>query len=170
MCPAGQARTEGTFINLEFDTGTTGGASLGDIATSLVSVDELLRDLASIAAYPSSAEFREIQIVAIEMRSPLTIKLSLLAISPNAVKAFQEICRDIIVFRERRSRQAALTASEREDLSDKRRANIETALELCTPEGVQACITEQEAQRIYGHIVTLQNAEIPLKRVEVKEE
>ena len=170
MCPAAQARTEGTFIKLEFDTGTKGGASLGDIATSLVSVDELLRDLASIAAYPSSAEFREIQIVAIEMRSPLTIKLSLLAISPDAVKAFQEICRDIIVFRERRSRQAALTASEREDLSDKRLANIKAALDLCTPEGVQAQITEQESQRIYGHIATLQNAEIPLKRVEVKEE
>jgi len=42
-------------------------------------------------------------------------------------------------------------------------------LELCGPEG-QARITDKEAQRIYGHIVALQNAEVPLKRVEVKTE
>ena len=87
-----------TFVDLEFDTGTNGGALLGDIASSLVSLDELLRDLASIAADPSGVEFRNIEIVAIEMRSPLKIRLSLLGISPDAVKAFQEICRDIILF------------------------------------------------------------------------
>jgi len=138
-------RTGVTFIDLEFDTGTKGAALLGDIASSLVSIDELLRDLASLAADPSSVEFRNIEIVAIEMRSPLKIRLSLFAISPDAVKAFQDICRDIIVFRERRSRSAAL------------------------PEGLQARITEQEAQRLQGHIAALQHAEIPLKRIEVKE-
>jgi hypothetical protein len=135
-----------TFIDLEFDTGTTGGTLLGDIGSSLVSIDELLRDLASIAADPSDAEYRQIEIVAIEMRSPLKITLSLFSISPDAVKAFEDICRDIIVFRDRGARQAAL------------------------PEGLQARITEQEAQRLQGHITTLQNAEIPLKRIEVKEE
>jgi hypothetical protein len=135
-----------TFIDLEFDTGTRGGALLGDIASSLVSIDELLRDLASIAADPSSAEYRQIEIVAIEMRSPLKIRLSLFAISPDAVKAFQDICRNIIVFRERRSSSAVL------------------------PEGLQARITEQESQRLSSHIAALQNAEIPLKRIEVKDE
>lgn len=33
-----------------------------------------------------------------------------------------------------------------------------------------AHLTEKEAQRLYGHIVTLQNAEVPLKRVVVKDE
>ena len=135
-----------TFIELEFDTGTTGSALLGDIAASLVSIDELLRDLASIAAYPSSIEFRKIEIVAIELRSPLKVKLSLFAISVEAVQAFQEICRDIIAFRERRSRPAPL------------------------PEGVQARITKKEVERISGHILTLQNAQAPLRRVEVKED
>jgi hypothetical protein len=145
MCPATKARTGVTFIDLEFDTGTKGAVLLGDIASSLVSLDELLRDLASIAADPSGVEFRKIEIVAIEMRHPLKITLSLFAISADAVKAFQEICRNIIHSRERRSHQAAL------------------------PEGVQALITDKEAQRLYGHIVALQNAEVPLKRVEVKE-
>ena len=134
-------RTGGTFVDLEFDTGARAAALLGDIAASLVSVDELLRDLGSIAAYPSSIEFRNIEIVAIEMRSPLKIRLSLVGISPEAVKAFQEICRDVIL-----SRQSRL------------------------PADMAARITEQEARRLHGHLVTLQNATIPLKRVEVTEE
>ena len=138
-------RTGVTFIDLEFDTGTRGAALLGDIASSLVSIDELLRDLASIAADPSSVEYRQIEIVAIEMRSPLKIRLSLFAIAPDSVNAFQEICRAIILSRERRSRLPVL------------------------PEIVQGRITEQEAQRLQGHIAALQNAVIPLKRVEVKE-
>ena len=166
MRPAEKARTGGTFIDLEFATGTNGGALLGDIASSLVSLDELLRDLGSIAAYPSSVEFRKIEIVAIEMRSPLKIRLALLEISADAVIAFREICRDII--HERRSRQRALTASD--DVSAKRLANIKIALERCTLHSAHARITEPEALRILGHIVTLHNAEIPLTRVEVKEE
>ena len=158
-----------TFLDLEFGPGPNDATPLGDIASSLVSLDELLRDLASIAAYPSSVEFRTIEVVAIEMRRPLKIKLSLVAISADAVKAFQEICRDIILYRERRGLPAATTASEWENVSAQRLANIKAALELCGPEG-QARITDKEAQRIYGHIVALQNAEVPLKRVEVKTE
>ena len=138
-----------TFVDLEFDTGTSGGAQLGDIASSLVSVDELLRDLGSIAEYSAGPAFRHVQIVAIEMRNPLKIKLSLVAISPEAVEAFQHICRDIILARSTPA------------------ASIEAALEICSRLGGRARITEQEAQRLQGHIVTLQNAEVPLKRVEV---
>ena len=105
------------------------------------------------------------------MRSPLTVRLSLLAISAEAVKAFQEICRDVVRFRERRSHQPALTAIEREDIDATRRANIKTALDLVLhAEGNHGHLTEKEAQRLYGHIVTLQNAEVPLKRVVVKDE
>ena len=147
-----RGRTGLTFIDLEFDTSAKTGAPLGDIAASLVSLHDLLRDLATLAAYPGSVEFREIQVVAIEMRSPLTVKLSLLAIPPEAVKAFQEICRDVIRFRERRSQP-----------------NIRTALDLVLhAEGKDAHLTEKEAQRLQGHIVTLQNAQVPLKRVVVK--
>jgi len=155
-----------TFVDLEFDTGARGAALLGDIASSLVSLDELLRDLGSIAAYPASAEFRSIQIVAIEMRSPLKVKLSLFAIPPDAVKAFQTICRDIILFRERRSRQAALTAGEWEDECVRRLANIKLVMDS----GGEARITEQEIARFSRHITILQSAEIPLKRIEVREE
>ena len=129
-----------TFIDLEFDTGARGGAQLGDIATSLVSLDELLRDLASIASDLSGAEFRNVEIVAIEMRSPLKIRLSLLGISPEAVAAFQQICRDIIVSRPFRA-----------------------------PGVVAARITDQEMTRLRNHVATLRNAAIPLKRIEVKE-
>jgi hypothetical protein len=140
-----------TFIELEFDTGTKGGALLGDVASSLVSLDELLRDLASIAAYPSSAEFRKVEIASIEIQSPLRIRLSLFGISPNAVKAFQDICREFIFLRERRL------------------ADLRPILELCTPEGVEAHISEEEMQRLHAHVVTLQRAKIPLKRVQLKE-
>lgn len=128
-----------TFIDLEFDTGVQGGARLGDIATSLVSLDELLRDLGSIAG-ESSAEFRNVEIVAIEMRSPLKIRLSLFGISPEAVEAFQEICRDVILSRE-----------------------------FGMPDGIAARITDAEAARLRSHVATLRAAAIPLKRVEVKE-
>ena len=158
-----------TFIDLEFDTTASRGAPLGDIASSLVSLHDLLRDLATMAAYPSDVEYREIRVVGIEMRNPLTIKLSLLSISQEAVKAFQEICRTIIVFRERRSDQAAVSADEWEQIDAKRLTNIQGALDLVLRAGGKHDqITEQEAQRLYGHIETLHNAEVPLKRVVVK--
>ena len=157
-----------TFIDLEFETTENRGAPLGDIASSLVSLHDLLRDLGTMAAYPSHVEFRDIQVVAIEMQRPLTIKLSLLAISAEAVKAFQEICRDIIRFRERRSQQAGATAEQREDIDARRLANIRIVLDRALhAEGIHR-ITESEMQRVCGHIVTLQNAEVSLKRVIVR--
>ena len=142
-----------TFIDLEFDTGTRGGALLGDIASSLVSVDELLRDLASMTAYPSTVEFRKVEIVTIETRSPLKIRLSLFAISPEAVDAFQEIVRAIILIRQGRSS-----------------SDIGAILERCLPQAMLARVTEQETERLAGHVASLQRAEIPLRRVEIKEQ
>ena len=142
-----------TFIDLEFDTIPNQGMPLGDVAASLVCLHDLLRDLATLAGYPSSAEFREIQVVAIEMRSPLTIKLSLLAISADAVRAFQEICRDVIRFREDAARLA----------------NIDALLERVLPAASNhGPLTETEKQRLHDHIVILQNAAIPLRRVVVR--
>jgi hypothetical protein len=141
-----------TIIDLEFDTIAAGRAPLGDIAGSLVSVDELLRDLATLAAYPSNAEYREIQVAGITMRSPLTVSLKLLAIPDEAVKAFQEICRAIIVFRDRPSRQPA----------------IDAALARCLAPG-HASITDDETRRINGHIARLDSADVPLKAVSVRE-
>jgi hypothetical protein len=141
-----------TLIDLEFDTGATGRAPLGDIASSLVSIDELLRDLAALAAYPATVEFRQIQVAEMTTRNPLKVKLSLLAIPNEAVKAFEDICREVIVFRERSSQQA-----------------IDAILKRCGPHGASAGITDQEAQRIYHHVATLQNAKTPLKRIVVRE-
>lgn len=139
---------KGSVIELEFDTAGSGGAPLGDIAASLVRVDDLLRDLGTIAAYPSGPEFREVRVVAIELRNPLKIKLSLVAIPAEAVKAFQEICREIIVARERP-------------------VTLERVLRAVRG---AAHLTDREAQRLHGHILSLQKAEVPLKRVMVREE
>ena len=171
MSPSpGQASTKVTLIDLEFETIPSRGAPLGDVASSLVSLHDLLRDLGTLAAYPSRAEYRDIRVVAIDVGSPLKITLSLLAIPPQAVRAFQEICRDIIFFRERRSHHAALTPSQQDGDDAKRLFKIKRALDLVLrADGNNEQITEKEAQRLYGHIVTLQNAEVPLKRVVVKE-
>ena len=151
------------FIDLEFDAIPTRGVAPGDIASSLVCLHDLLRDLGTIAADTSGAEFREIRVVAIEMGSPLKITLSLLAIPPEAVKAFQEICRHIIVSRERRAQQAASASA---DLDPMRLPNIKKALDLVLhAEGKNGQLTENETQRLHAHIVTLQDAEVPLKRV-----
>jgi hypothetical protein len=166
MSGSSPTTTDRTCVDLEFDT-PDGGAPLGDIAASLVSLHDLLRDLATLAAYPSGAEFREIQVVAIEMRRPLKIRLSLLAISADAVKAFQEICRDIIFFREHRA-DLGLKATDA-TVDPRRQAKIKAALDLVLPAaGNEGHITDTEAQRLYGHIVALQNAEVHLKRVVVK--
>ncbi len=166
MSHSSPTTTDRTCIDLEFDT-ADGGAPLGDIAASLVSLHDLLRDLATLAAYASGAEFREIQVVAIEMRRPLKIRLSLLAISADAVKAFQEICRDIIFFHEQRTDLGLKTTDATVD--PKRQAKITAALDLVlSAAGHEGHITDNEAQRLYGHIVALQNAEVPLKRVVVK--
>jgi hypothetical protein len=158
-----------TFIDLEFGAASSGELPLGDIASSLVSVDELLRDLGSLAADPSSAEFRTIEIVAIETRSPLKIRLSLIAIPVPAVKAFQDICRDIIRYRERHGGPAQ-PAGASGDEGVKRLPSIEAALDLCAGDDGQTRITEQEAERLRGHVAALQHAEAPLRRVHVREE
>jgi len=163
--PDTKQRTGVTLVDLEFGTGSTRVMSLGDIASTLVSLDELLRDLGSIAAYPASVEFRSIQVVAIETRSPLKVKLSLFAISAEAVKAFQDICRDIIVYRQRR--HAASTPGERDALSLTRLAHITSTLALLWADGGPSRLTEKEARRISRHIEILQNADVPLTRVEV---
>jgi hypothetical protein len=135
-----------TFVDLEFDTTAT-GTPLGDIAASLVNLHDLLRDLAAMAAPPSSAEFREIQVVAIEMRNPLTITLSLLAISDDAVRAFQDICRDVIA---------------------RRPTNVHAAVApVFHADGRHGDLTEQETARLHAQIEALRNAEVPLKRVVV---
>ena len=133
------------FIDLEFETGADPGTPLGDLASTLVVINDLLRDLATITAEPSAIEFREIQVVAIEMRRPLTIRLSLRAISVEAVKAFQEICRDVIV---------------------RRRADITAALAVVL-RGLERRhdITGSEAARLREHVMALQQAAVPLRRV-----
>jgi hypothetical protein len=170
MPSATRQSTRVTLIDLEFDTAKH-GAPLGDIVASLNSLHELLEDIGAVAGYPNNLGLGDIQIAAIEMRSPLKIKLSLLEISADAVKAFRGICQDIIFYRERRGRHAALAASEWEDVAAKRLANIKTALDICsTASGRTVSVTEEEAQRLYRNIVVLQNAEVPLTRIDVKEE
>jgi len=139
---------------------------------TLVSVDELLRDLAAIAAYPSHAEFRNIEVVAIETRERLKVTLSLLAIPTVAVNAFQDICRDIIVFRERADRDATLAASAWHDVIARRLAAITAALNSggSTEMGSDDRLTVQDARRLQRHIDVLHNAAMPLRRVEVKKE
>ena len=136
---------------------------------TLVSVDELLRDLAAIAAYPSHAEFRNIEVVAIETRERLKVKLSLLAIPADAVNAFQDICRDIIVFRERAGRDPALAASTWQDVVAIRLAALTTSLNhygaTAMEEGER--LTVLDAQRLQRHMNVLRNAAMPLRRVEV---
>jgi hypothetical protein len=157
-----------TIIDLEFGVAASGELPLGDIASSLVSVDELLRDLGSLAADPSSAEFRKVEIVAIETRNPLKIRLSLFAIPAAAVNAFQEICRDVIRYREQQDRRAEPAGALGHE-SVKPLANIEAALSICAGHDGYARITEQETQRLHGHIAALQRAEAPLMRVRVRE-
>jgi hypothetical protein len=117
-------------------------------------VDELLRDLATIAAYPSSAEYRDIQVAAMTMRNPMKVTLSLLAIPEQAVKAFQEICRQIIISRERRFAP--------------NRSPIDAALAICAPHGEHARLTAQESERIQAHVARLQAAEVPLREIVVR--
>lgn len=125
-----------TVIEIEFDTGAAGGAALGDVAASLISVDELLRDLASLTAFPLTVEFRNIEIVAIDLRAPLKVRLRLVGIAADALAAFEDICRDIITSRERLPRLPVLPG-----------------------------MTEQEERRLAGHISALHHAAIPLTRV-----
>jgi hypothetical protein len=157
-----------TFIDLEFDTAASGGAPLGDIASSLVSIHDLLRDLAALGASESGPQYRDIRVVNIEMRSPLTITLELRAISNDAVKAFQELGRAVILFRERRSQRAAVIATDGDAAGIGRGAAIATAMRLLSEGGGHVDITAQEIERVNDHVITLQRAEVPLKRVVVR--
>lgn len=140
-----------TFLELEFDTTPDRGAPLGDIASSLVSLHDLLRDLATLVTEPGSAEFRDIQVVAIQLATPLKVRLSLTGIPAEAVKAFQEICRDVILDRERGVESRA----------------VARGLESLVGSGNSERVSEQERQRFRDHLATLQQAAVPLKRVVV---
>ena len=61
-----------------------------------------------------------------------------------------------------------MSADQREDVDAKRRANIRIVLGRVLHAEGHDHITESEMQRVCGHIVTLQNAEVSLKRVIVK--
>jgi hypothetical protein len=115
-----------TLIDLEFDTAANRGAPLGDIASSLVSIHDLLRDLAALGASASGPEYRDIRVVNIEMRSPLTITLELRAIPDQVVKAFQELSRAVILHRERRSQQDAMKLTGSADVTASRQAGAIT--------------------------------------------
>ena len=164
--------TGGTFLHLEFGTDVQGATPLGDIAATLVSIDELLRDLSAIAAYPSHAEFRNIEVVAIETRERLKVKLSLLAIPGEALDAFQDICRDVIVFRDRPDRGAALAVSAWQDVIARRLAAVTSALntDSTTQTSDSDRLTVDDARRLQRHMDVLRNAAMPLRRVEVKKE
>ncbi len=110
--------------------------------------------------------------VAIETRERLKVRLSLLAIPADAVNAFQEICRDIIVFRERVDRDATLPASAWQDVSAKRLAAIAGALNSggTTESTRDDRLTVHDARRLQEHMDVLRHAAMPLRRVEVKSE
>jgi hypothetical protein len=139
---------------------------------TLVSVDELLRDLAAMAAYPANAEFRKIEVVAIETRERLKVKLALFAIPAVAINAFQEICRDIIVFRERPGGDAPSAETAWHDVIGKRLAAIRSALnggasaEMIDDDRLSV----QDAMGLQRHMEVLRNAAMPLRRVEVKKD
>ena len=132
----------------------------------------MLRDLAAIAAYPSHAEFRNIEVVAIDTRERLKVKLSLLAIPAHAVNAFQDICRDIIVFRERPDRDATRQPGAWQDVIARRLAAFTAALNSEEPTEMSRDdrLTVQDARRLQRHMDVLLNASMPLRRVEVKNE
>lgn len=127
-------RDGSTLLDLEFDTTAKGVAQFGDIAASLVSIDELLRDLASITS--AGAQYREIEVISMEMHDGLKVRLALHQIPTETVKMFEDVCRELIRFRDRRPRLPALTG-----------------------------LSDQEARRLDRHVAALQNATIPLKRV-----
>ena len=158
-----------TLLHLEFGNDVQGAAPLGDIAATLVSLDELLRDLAAIAAYPSDAEFRNIEVVAIETRERLKVTLSLLAIPGEAITAFQDVCRDIIVFRDRADRDPAAAASAWHDVTAARLAIISAALNHrgTTEAGGNARLDVRDARRLQRHMDVLRHAAMPLRRVEI---
>jgi hypothetical protein len=108
-----------------------------------------------MCADASSAEFREVRISAIELRDPLKIRLSLFAIPDEAVSAFQDICREIIVSRDRRADPLAGVAT-----------IVDRVLQRVDAGGR---VTVSEAQRLRQHIVSLHNAEVRLKHVAVRD-
>lgn len=165
--PSPGSRT--TLLHLEFGPDVQGAAPLGDIAGTLVSLDELLRDLAAIAAYPSHAEFRNVEVVAIETRERLKVTLSLVAIPADAITAFQDVCRDIIVFRERADRDATLAAGAWHGVIATRLAAITAALDdgRMTRGDGENRLSVQDALRLERHMDILRNAAMRLRRVEV---
>ena len=143
------ARTGAAFVDLEFDTAARGVAQFGDIASSLVVLDELIRDLASLAATRTGAEFRDIEIAAIDIRNPLKVRLSVFAVSAEALGAFQELGREII--------RGRITGAD----------SVAAILARCLPQDEHPAPTDQEIARLHGHAVSLQQATVALTRVRV---
>ena len=105
-----------------------------------------------------------------EEAKTITDKIFNMAKGADAVVAFREICRDVITFHERRSRPPLLSADQPSESPDRELDIVRRALQLCSRHNGQEHITEQEIQRILGHIAALKNAQVALKRIVVKDE
>ncbi|MEO5740514.1 MAG: hypothetical protein ABIS29_07970 [Vicinamibacterales bacterium] len=110
--------------------------------------------------------------VAIETRDRLGVKLSLFAIPQDAINAFQDICRDIILFRERLGADATPTEATWQNLIARRLAAIRSVLDngAAAEMSEHDRLTVQDARRLQRHMEVLRNATMPLRRMEVKNE
>lgn len=171
MPVAAAKKTQAVFVELEFDDRTRGSFGLADTGRVLTAIHGLLDDMGRISARPIVELMPEIEIVSMGMHSPLKVKISIIGMSKEGVQAVVNLLRDVVFFRQTRTRMAALAAKEWEEVAEKRLKNIEKALDLAMQaDPATRKVTEQEALRIYRNMLTLEQVDMTLKRAEITEE
>lgn len=122
--PSATAGPQLKTLYLEWEPPPGQHVPIYELAALFQSLGRVLWDLSLLAhdkgVLPS---LDDIDVVSVELHSPLKISLGVTRLPKNAVRAFKHICERILFLDQERDRRAALAASAWEDVTAKRLTN-----------------------------------------------
>lgn len=156
-------------IYLEFDKPADREMHLRDLSELFTTLDEILTDLQSIGELQGQNYFYgygNVDVVSVEMRSPLKLLLAVGRIPKEVVRAFVGLVEKIMFYDEERLTRRALAASAWEDVYAKRLKNVKTAIEIASsnPENIKEIWTGP-VERLVQNVIRLERIELPLKKI-----
>jgi hypothetical protein len=157
---------------MEFELPAGKVLHLYQLATLFQSMNRILAGLAVIGRESNAPIFSyaDVDVVSLEMRSPLKILLAVARLPKSALRAFSFICERVLYYEEERDRRAALAASEWEEVYAKRLRNIKEAIEIASSgQALKGEIYEGQMDRLVEDVIKFERADFRLKKFELEQ-
>jgi hypothetical protein len=163
------AGTQTKVLYLEFAIPTNRAAHIFDLAMLFEAIDRVLADLAILAHEEGPISgYADIDIVSLEVKSPLKMVLGIARLPKNAVRAFTALCERLLFLDEERSHRAAVAASAWEDATAKRLTNIKAAIDIAQSAKAQGDVRfAGYMDRLVEDVIKLEKSDLRLKRFEL---